>query len=72
MKTSSKIALTLGIGLAAGSLIGVLYAPAKGSETREKFRRQLRKWQERIDMGVRTGQDILSRVSARMDEAAGD
>jgi gas vesicle protein len=72
MKTSSKIALALGIGLAAGSILGVLYAPAKGSETREKFRRQRRKWREQIDKGVRTGQDILSRVSARMDEAVGD
>lgn len=72
MKTSSKIALALGIGFVAGSVLGVLYAPAKGSETREKFQRQRRKWRERIDRGVRTGQDILSKVSARVDEAVGD
>ena len=72
MKTSSKIALALGIGLVAGSVLGVLYAPAKGSETRERLQRQRRKWRDRIDRGVRTGQDILSKVSARVDEAVGD
>lgn len=72
MKTSTKVAVALGVGLIVGGVLGVLYAPAKGSETREKFQRQRRKWRERIDRGVRKGQDILSKVSERMDEAVGD
>jgi gas vesicle protein len=72
MKTSSKVAVALGVGLVVGSVLGILYAPAKGSETREKFQRQRRKWRERVDRGMRTGQDILSKVAERMDEAVGD
>ncbi len=72
MKTSSKIAVALGVGLVVGSVLGVLYAPAKGAETRSNLQRQRRKWRERIDRGVRTGQDILSKVSERVDEAVGD
>ena len=69
MKTSSKVAVALGVGLIVGGLLGVLYAPAKGTETREKFQRQRRKWRERFNRGVRTGQDLLSKVTERMDEA---
>lgn len=72
MKTSSKVALALGVGLVVGGVFGVLYAPAKGSDTREKFQRQRKKWRERIDRGVRTSQDILSKVAERVDEAVGD
>ena len=72
MKTSSKVAVALGVGLVVGSVLGILYAPAKGADTREKFQRQRRKWRDRFDRGVRTGQDILSKVAERVDEAVGD
>ncbi len=69
MKTTSKMAVALGVGLVVGGLLGVLYAPAKGAETREKFQRQRKKWRARFDRGVRTGQDLLAKVTERMDEA---
>ena len=72
MKTSTKVAVALGVGVVVGSILGVLYAPAKGSDTREKFQRQRKKWREQIDRGVRTGKDILSKVTERVDEAVGD
>lgn len=72
MKTSTKVAVALGVGVVVGSILGVMYAPAKGSDTREKFQRQRKKWRERVDRGVRTGQDILSKVAERVDEAVGD
>jgi len=36
MKDSGKIALALIAGAAIGAAFGILFAPAKGSETREK------------------------------------
>jgi gas vesicle protein len=37
MKKKNEILLSLGIGLAVGGILGVLFAPDKGSETRRKI-----------------------------------
>lgn len=72
MKTTTKVAIAVGAGLVLGGVLGILYAPAKGSETRDKLSRQRRKWREQVDRGVKTGQNILSRMSQRIDETVGD
>jgi len=72
MKTSTKVAVALGVGLVVGGLLGVLYAPAKGAETRENLGRQRRKWRARFDQGVKKGQDILSKMSDRVNEEVDD
>ena len=37
MKNCGKVAVALLAGLAAGTIVGVLFAPSKGSDTREKL-----------------------------------
>lgn len=37
MKDSGKILLAVLAGAAAGAVLGILFAPAKGSETRERI-----------------------------------
>ncbi|WP_313190815.1 YtxH domain-containing protein [Sphingobacterium sp.] len=41
MKDNGKIVTALLAGLAAGAVLGIIFAPEKGSETREKFNESL-------------------------------
>lgn len=41
MKDSGKVVAALLAGLAAGAVLGVLFAPEKGTETREKINESL-------------------------------
>lgn len=53
MKNIYKILIGLGVGVAIGSILGVLFAPAKGTETREKLAEAGKKWKERFDHKVK-------------------
>jgi gas vesicle protein len=35
MKTTNKIFAAMGVGMAAGAVLGLMFAPRKGSETRK-------------------------------------
>ena len=45
-KSSSKIVLAGLAGLAAGIVVGVLVAPAKGNKTRKRLKKKFRKMEE--------------------------
>lgn len=46
MNNTSKIVAALAIGVAAGAVLGILFAPDKGSETRKKLNEQGKKISE--------------------------
>lgn len=58
--SAQKVVIGLFAGLAAGAIMGILFAPAKGSDTRKKI---AKKSSEAVS-------DVKSRISDLMDEVA--
>lgn len=48
MKDNSKVIVALLAGLAAGAVLGILFAPNKGSETRDKLNQSLKDFGDAI------------------------
>ena len=73
MKNTSKILIALGAGVAIGGLFGVLFAPAKGSDTRKKISDGSKKLVERFNSQIKAGkeklQKELSNANGEMEEA---
>ncbi len=72
MKNTSKMLVAVGAGLAIGGILGVLYAPDKGSVTRKKIADGNKKFTDKIKSKVRIGkekmEDKYSRINGEMEE----
>ena len=60
MNNTSKILAALAIGVAAGAVIGILFAPDKGSETRKKI----------SDQGKKLGEDLKTKLNEVKEKMA--
>ncbi len=49
MKKNNAIWIALGSGLVIGGILGVIFAPNKGKDTREKIAKQGKKFKEGLD-----------------------
>ena len=58
------------VGFAAGLLVGVLFAPGKGSETRERIARRGRELKDKFDDLVDSLSDKFESVKDEADEFA--
>ena len=77
MKNSTKILAAAAIGVVAGGVLGLLFAPGKGNETRKKIGRQSEKMmnavkgefnREKITKLKEKLENKLQKVNARMEE----
>lgn len=54
MMSAGKVLLGLVAGVTAGALLGILYAPAKGKDTRKKISKK--------------GEDVIDAIKEKFDE----
>lgn len=60
MKSNKKTLIALGTGLIIGSLLGVLFAPRKGRETRKKIADTGKDVADKINDTISHSKDVLS------------
>lgn len=58
MNNNSKILVALAAGIAAGAVLGVLFAPEKGAETRKKI----------LDQGKKMSDDVKNKFNKGMEK----
>ncbi len=62
MNKASKILLTVGVGMAVGAAIGILFAPDEGYETRRKIIKKGRKLAGVVNDSIDDGKESLSEI----------
>ncbi len=58
MNNNSKILVALAAGIAAGAVLGVLFAPEKGADTRKKI----------LDQGKKMSDDVKNKFNKGMEK----
>ncbi|HTQ29037.1 MAG TPA: YtxH domain-containing protein [Puia sp.] len=66
MKSESKVLLAVAAGVAAGAALGVAFAPEKGSETRKKWKEDLKKFNKQTNGACR--KDKLVKAKAKLEQ----
>jgi gas vesicle protein len=76
MNTSGKILVAVAAGIAAGAVLGILFAPDKGSETRRKISEQGKKMADGIKVKINKGKekfnDLKEEFEQKKNEKAGE
>lgn len=72
MNTSGKILAAVAAGIAAGAVLGILFAPDKGSETRRKINERGKKMaddvKERFNKGKEKFNDLKEDIEKKVKE----
>jgi gas vesicle protein len=68
MKNTSKILIALGTGLVIGGVLGVLFAPEKGSVTRHKIAEGGKKFADNFNRKIKLGKEKLQEEFSKMND----
>lgn len=68
MKTTGKIVIAAAAGLAAGTILGILLAPDKGSETRRKLDEEGKRFADDLKETVRRGKEKFNDLKEEFEQ----
>jgi gas vesicle protein len=68
MNNTGKIVTAVAAGAALGAVLGILFAPGKGSETRKKISDAGKKIAEGVEKNFKKGKEKLSHLEDRVKE----
>jgi gas vesicle protein len=72
MNNSGKILAVVAAGIAAGAVLGILFAPGKGAETRRKINEQGKKMadgvKEKFNRGKEKFNDLKENIEQKVKE----
>jgi gas vesicle protein len=69
MKNNSKLLIALGAGLVVGGILGVLFAPNKGKDTRHKIADQGKKLVDKVKTKFnKEKEELMTRVNGKVEE----
>jgi gas vesicle protein len=70
MNTTGKIFTAFAVGAAAGAVLGILFAPDKGSETRNKINEQGKKFADSFKEKINKAKENCNDLKEEMKKAA--
>ena len=68
MNNTSKILIALGAGIAIGGVLGILFAPDKGSVTRHKIAEGGKKFADNFNKKIKSGRGKLQEEFSKMND----
>jgi gas vesicle protein len=68
MNNTSKILIALGAGVAIGGVLGILFAPDKGSMTRQKIAEGGKKFADNFNKKIKSGRGKLQEEFSKMND----
>ncbi|HEV8273144.1 MAG TPA: YtxH domain-containing protein [Chitinophagaceae bacterium] len=68
MNNTSKILIALGAGVAIGGVLGILFAPDKGSVTRQKIAAGGKKFADNFNKKIKSGRGKLQEEFSKMND----
>jgi gas vesicle protein len=71
MSRLSNVLLTIGASVAVGAVIGILYAPEEGSETRRKLVQRGKKLSGAVSDSLDDGMDSLNEIKYVLQKQLG-
>ncbi len=72
MNTKKKILTAAAVGVAAGSVLGILFAPAKGRDTRKKIQNTGKKISGGVKATIDKGKEKITYLKGRNKNATID